>query len=113
MFKIGKVGGAIVMSLLLAMAILVSGAFAQETTTTHNATSASTRTATLAGTGDVLQGTQQMLPVSRVQSPRANQSGYWCRGPYCRHYRHYRRHGGVRCYWVRRGWRTVRVCNRW
>ena len=121
MLKIGKVGMAIVMGLMLSMTLLASGAFAQDTTTTQNAASSVTRVASL--TADIQQRAQQVLPTSNVQQLAATQGNYWCRGGNCWRYRYrrpirfYRRYGGYRCYWARRGWgrwaRTVRVCRRW
>ena len=90
MLKGGKVGVAIVMGLLLSLTLLVSGAFAQDTTITHNTGSATTRNVTLTATGDIQQGTQQMLPMSSTQSLKPGQSSYRCRGYNCRGFR-YRR----------------------
>ncbi|HEY3992027.1 MAG TPA: hypothetical protein VGM01_04000 [Ktedonobacteraceae bacterium] len=123
MLKIGKVGMAIVMGLVLSLTLLASGAFAQDTTTTQNSASSATRVAAL--TADIQQGAHQMLPTSNAQQRAATQGNYGCRGRNCRYYRHnrhfrhtrfsrYRRFGRYRCVWVRRGWgwraRTVRVC---
>ncbi|HXR65157.1 MAG TPA: hypothetical protein VN729_04500, partial [Ktedonobacteraceae bacterium] len=117
MLKAGKIGAALVMGLMLSLALLASGAFAQNTTTAQNSASATTRTATF--TVNVQQGTEQMLPTSNTQVLKEGASSARCGWGYCRttHVRHYRRYWNssrIRCRWFRRGWgrwrRTVRVC---
>jgi len=119
MVKVGKVGVAIIMNLLLSLTLLSSGVFAQDTTSTQNSASAATHTAALAG--NVQQDAQQTLLASNAQPLN---TGYACgRFNRCnsniRYGHRYARYGHanrIRCRWFRRGWgrwrRTVRVCRR-
>lgn len=76
MRKIGKIGIAFVISLLLSLTLLASGAFAQDTVTAQNSTGVGTSAASFAG--NIQQGVRQVFPASHVQFLKANR----VRSPY-------------------------------
>lgn len=105
MLKIGKIGAAILLSLLMSLTLLASGVFAQDVTNTNAKTGSHVAVAT-----GSQQGVKVNLQVVDTQRATPQQANRWCRWRWVRRWGYWRRvwictggwWGGG--WWHRGGW---------